>query len=284
MHSPYVKPAFGELRRRVLSYGHQNNVSEKRLREMIGYTMLGGLLESLPAEAPRATIKGGVAIEMRLHPTQRATLDLDIAIHATAESLIDTFEKLIMDETGRPRVQRGFSFARKGRASRLPHAGQRITVQIMYGTRSWTTITIDLAIAELADLPREKVRAIDLTPFGLEGPLTLDVLHLSAQIPQKIHGMTRPPRDDEARNERVRDLVDILLLRERLPELPELKAGCIAEFERSATHAWPPTPVAHPHWEVEFAQLAREYSLPFSSLDEGIAEVAKIIRAIDSAS
>ncbi len=58
---------------------------------------------------------------------------------------------------------------------------------------------------------------------------------------QKIHGMTQPPKDDEAANERFRDLADLLLMRELTSDLAGVRDACVEVFALRGTHDWPPT-------------------------------------------
>ena len=206
-----------------------------------------------------------------------------MSLAASSENVLANFDEMLRAADGTLRAHQRFTFVRKGPPRRLPHDGQRISIQVTYGARLWTTIKADLSTAGVSDLPREAVPAIDLTALGLRGPTTLQVLHLSVQIPQKLHGMTRPPRDGEARNDRVRDLVDLLLLQDQLPALAALRDGCVTEFARESTHAWPPTVLAHPHWEDEYARLARQYGVLFPTLIEGVREAQAIVDRIEAA-
>lgn len=231
----------------------------------------------------RATIKGGVAIELRLHPTPRATDDIDIIILAPVGSVVDVFDQLIGDPAGGRRLNEGFSFSRKGKPKPLLNDTMRVEVGVEYLGRAWTTISADLAPAEGPDLPLEEVPAIDFVPLGLRGPSSIKVLALEIQYAQKLHGMTRPPAMDGLRNERVRDLADVLLLEEQLPDLRRLKAGCITVFTHRATHPWPPTVEVHEHWRSEYATLAQKYSLKHVALEDATAHARGIIARIDAA-
>lgn len=103
---------------------------------------------------------------------------------------------------------------------------------------------------------------------------------LDHQMAQKIHGMTEPPRGNRL-NERVKDVVDVILMRELLGERAGLRRVCVALFEARATHRWPPHLDVHEHWRAEFGRLAAEHDLGVDSLEEGVKQVQDLIAQID---
>jgi len=94
--------------------------------------------------------------------------------------------------------------------------------------------------------------------------------------------MTQPLRAN-ARNERARDLVDVLLLKESPDDLTELRRVCVNVFETRGTHTWPPHLEVHEHWRDEFARLASDYGLIVESLDSGVRAARDFIVRIDRA-
>jgi hypothetical protein len=77
---------------------------------------------------------------------------------------------------------------------------------------AWASISIDVARNEPGEHEIEWLPAISLTEsFGIPGPDALPCLPLRGHIAQKIHGITLPPRPGK-RNERFRDLIDLLLM------------------------------------------------------------------------
>jgi hypothetical protein len=83
---------------------------------------------------------------------------------------------------------------------------------VSYRGGVWASIAVDIARAESSESEVEWLKAIPLTEaFGVTGPDALPCLPLRLHVAQKLHGMTLPPRPDK-RNERFRDLIDLLLL------------------------------------------------------------------------
>jgi len=95
------------------------------------------------------------------------------------------------------------------------------------------------------------------------------------------YGMTQPPRSN-ARNERAKDLVDVLLLHDQLADMAAIRSVCVAVFEMRGTHAWPPDLEVHEHWRDEFEKLVSEYGLAVEGLEAGVAEARTLILRIDA--
>jgi nitrogen fixation protein len=77
------------------------------------------------------------------------------------------------------------------------------------------------------------------------------------QMAQKLHAVSDPTED------RARDLYDIYLIDSHL-ELndSELLEAAVAEFERRATHAWPPKIALRDGWEATLSELLANDGLP----------------------
>lgn len=242
--------------------------------------ILGGRLErvSSSAEGPRFTIKGAVALEMRVPSKARATKDLDLIVDDVAEGDLVGALREALD----PGYQ-GFTFRVKGDPYVMPNDAVRVDVALEYQGRGWGTIQVDLSPCEGASTEVEMVEPLSLDPFGLNTPEVLPCLSLRYHIAQKLHAMTEPPVDDETPNERFRDLVDVLLMRELTTDLGGVRAACNEVFEVRATHAWPPALDPPPFWQEPFAALAEEVDLPLDSLAGAVQEARAFIEAIDAA-
>ena len=141
---------------------------------------------------------------------------------------------------------------------------------------------MDLSPGEGDTTEVEFVEPLALEPFGLDTPPPLPCLSLRYHIAQKIHGMTQPPKGDEEANERFRDLADLLLMRELVPDLAGVREACVQVFALRGTHAWPPAVGPPEVWEKPFAALAAELELAVSTLAEGVEEAAAYIDEIEA--
>lgn len=274
----------GTLTKAVRAYAKEKGTADGRVRSWIAYMMLTGLFKNAEEDGRGVTmtIKGGVALELRLHPTPRATEDIDVVIHGTAD-LLKALDQSIAMENGEPRANGGFTFQRKGEARDLKNGAWRTELTVRYEGTAWNTISVDIAAEEIPDVEPEYLDAIDLSPLMLPGPKSVPCLPLYHQLAQKLHGMTQPPRA-YGRNERAKDLVDVLLLKESVAVTADLRRVCVSVFERRGTHAWPPQLDVHDHWRGEFRRLVTEYGLEVEGLEGGVSDALHLIARIDVAS
>ncbi len=265
----------GELAKRVRVYARRQNLAEGRVRRWISHMVLcGALIERAQgASQPDFLIKGGVALELRLPGRARATRDLDVTLARGDELLIDVVESALQCEF------EGFTFRRKGEPYVMPNSVLRVEIAIQYRGRSWSTARLDVTTNELDTLEFEYVNAIPLRPFGLTGPEQLPCLTLPYQIAQKIHAVSesRPQGRD---NDRVRDMVDLLLLRDTISDLAAVRAACQRVFDLRGTHSWPPTFEPPDWWVAEFERSASEVGLREIVFADALAEMRRFIGEI----
>ena len=127
------------------------------------------------------------------------------------------------------------------------------------------------------------LKAIPLTEaFGIAGPVDLPCLPLRFHIAQKLHGMTLPPRAGK-RNERFRDLIDLLLMEELVTDYRALREACETVFRSRDTHAWPPPLAVPTFWIEPFARLAVDLDLPATDAEVGMMRVRAFVERIINA-
>jgi hypothetical protein len=242
--------------------------------------ILGGQLErgSAAAEGPRFTIKGAVALEMRLHLKARATRDIDLVVDDIGNA--DPMAALRSALEG---GYQGFSFRLKGEPHVMPNESVRVQVVLDYRGRSWGTAHVDLSPGEGDGTEIEMVQPLGLDPFGLETPDALPCISLRYHIAQKIHAMTEPPLDEATPNERFRDLVDLLLMRELATDPRGVRAACVDVFTVRAKHKWPPVLDPPAFWDEPFASLAEEVKLPVRSFEDAVREAQSFIEDVEAA-
>ena len=268
------------LTKLVDTYARERGLAPKRVRDWISYMIVCGRLEGAGAVAdgPRFTIKGAVAIEMRLPSTARATKDIDLVIDNLPDADLTVALRNALEGD-----YQSFAFRVKGEPYIMPNNSVRVDVALDYRGRSWGTVQVDLSPREGESTEVELVEALALEPFGLTTPGALPCLALRYHIAQKIHAMTEPPRDEDTPNERFRDLVDLLLIRELTSDLAGVRAACVEVFRIRGTHGWPPLLDPPAFWQEPFTKLAQEVSLPGASLEDAVREAQTFIEAIDRA-
>jgi Nucleotidyl transferase AbiEii toxin, Type IV TA system len=244
--------------------------------------VLAGLLERSEAsgEGYRFTVKGGVALELRLKDRARATKDIDLVLHHADADLARAFERAVT--TGGASNQ-GFQFRRKGEPLHLENRTISVEFAVTYEGGAWTSIVVDVARAEPGEGDVELVPAIPLREAtGISGPTELACLPLRMHIAQKLHGMTLPPRRGK-RNERFKDLIDVLLMAPLVTDYAGLREGCESVFRTRGTHEWPPVLEVPMHWVEPFAEVARDLDLPVRDAHEAIERVRAFVDRIRTA-
>lgn len=224
---------------------------------------------------PQFIIKGGVALELRLRDRARATKDIDVVSHDQDADLARTLERAM---TGDP--YQGFSFRRKRDPLVLDNGVVNMEFAVSYRGGTWASITIDIARAEPGESEVEWLQAIPLTEaFGGTGPVVLPCLPLRLHIAQKLHGMTLPPRPGK-RNDRFRDLIDLLLMETLVTDHVGLREACEAVFRTRGSHSWPPLLELPEHWVEPVTRLAQELNLPIADAHSGMARVQAFVDRI----
>jgi hypothetical protein len=266
----------GVLAKYVLAYARASNLAEGRVRSWISYMVTAGMLErATTASEPPFVIKGGVALELRLRDRARATKDLDVALHHPNADLATTLERAL---TGKP--YQGFSFRSKRKPLVLDNGVVNMEFAVSYRGGAWASVVIDVARSESGEHEIEWLPAIPLTEsFGVAGPDALPCLPLCHHIAQKLHGMTLPPRPGK-RNERFRDLIDLLLMETLVTDYQDLHNVCKNVFQTRATHPWPPSLDLPEHWIDPINRLIRDLDLPITDAHAGLARVRQFVDRI----
>lgn len=104
------------------------------------------------------------------------------------------------------------------------------------------------------------------------------------QIAQKLHACTER-FEAGPENDRFRDLMDLLLLRDILTDadLPRVREACSRIFEARKKHSWPPTVTVYESWRAPYREMAREENFEIESVDDAAALVTEMIAQIDTA-
>jgi hypothetical protein len=278
---PKAPQSIGQLERLLLAYVRQEGLSEKRTRDWISYMAIAGALERAGGGGVKAhfTLKGGVALELRLNGKARATRDLDFSYRGpTTDALIAAIMDALKQPYGR------FTFERTGEPLDMTRVNTiRLDIKLLFNGSRWGTVSIDVNRGEGTQTDLEMVDAFDIEQtFGIGGPDKLPCLSLHDHMAQKIHGMTLPPVEE---NERVQDAIDVLLFRDHFDEASarsRLRQSCEAIFAVQNTHKWPPTFAPHETWREDFAAMANDLELTVRDLDAATEELNQFIIEVAS--
>ena len=240
---------------------------------------------------PRFLIKGGAYLELRLGLRTRATKDIDTLFRGGFGDFIDVLDAALEDPLD------GMTFQRTepevidvpGRLIKP----QRFDILLQLRGRTWRRITLEVSPDEGgAGDSADQFRTPSLAHFGFTTPETTFGLVMDYQVAQKLHACTNP-HTKEHPNDRVRDVVDLHLLKTALyaqKDLRSLAQACTRLFAARADEAqrskqgvprtWPPEVIAYSHWQSDYRGYASEVNLKLS-LKNAVAAINDWIALIE---
>ena len=267
-----------------------------RLGWLIASTVATAKLQQTVGEtgASRFALKGGTLLQHKLGLDSRATKDLDGIITGDMDDFLDALDDVLAEPWG------PINFART--SAELIHVPTRIVkprkFELLLSLRGdmWRRVKVEIAPDEgKAGSSQEHVTPPELAGFGLPTPEYLVGMAMSYQIAQKVHAATNPHNPPLFRNERPRDVVDLVLLRRLVentgsPSLEEVREAIRDIFASRANEArvlvcpvrmWPARLRAYPHWAEDFGSAAASVRLGMS-LGEAVDEVNRWLGEIDA--
>lgn len=275
-----------------------HGIEAGRLAHLISTTVAVAVLQQAvdASGRPFFLLRGGTYLQYRLRSGSRATRDVDGLVRGDLEQFLAELDTTLAQDWGAVSLQRTAAepIAVPGKLL-LP---QRFYLKLSIRGEVWRRVKVEISADEAdAGSLHEDLIPAHLHYFGLPTPERLLGIGVQYQVAQKLHACTDPHNPPDLRNERARDVADLLLLkslieREGFPALGDVLAACVKVFEARAAEAvalgrparvWPPTVVPHPGWEVDYAAAAAEVGLELA-LEAAVAQVNAWIDAIASAS
>jgi Nucleotidyl transferase AbiEii toxin, Type IV TA system len=217
---------------------------------------------------PRFLLKGGAYLEVRLGLRARATKDIDTLFRGEFSEFVDVLDAALAESWGAIELERT-EIETITRARRVIKP-VRFRVKLLVSGQTWRTIDVEVAADEgRAGATVASFPAPSLSHFGLPSAIGLAGIVFDYQVAQKLHACSDPHDPPDARNDRARDLVDLLLIRDAFypdgHDLSELRAACLDLFEARTRDAqalgleprsWPPSAHAHHHWATDYGDAA----------------------------
>lgn len=262
------------LERLVAHYAQLTGLAPVRVRRWISVMVLLGALDRSRESDPLFLLKGGVAIELRVGGGARATKDVDLVFFGDPERL----GEILDEDLGEPYSV--FSFARTQVEARGDGLFHQVDVKLLFRGRSWATLKLEVARPDSLATDGEEVEAIPIDEFGIEGPRMVRCLSLRYQIAQKLHAVTQ--RFEEGENERFRDLIDLIICRDLVGDLGEVREACIDTFDSRNLHTWPPTLQVPDSWAEPYMALAEEMDFPVTDVGDAAVQVRELISEISA--
>jgi hypothetical protein len=269
-----------------------------RLGWLVASTVVVAVLQRAVGspDRPIFLLKGGTYLQHRLGRSARPTKDIDGIIGGDIDEFVRHLDVVLAEPWGPLTLERGpvETIETPARIAKP----RRFDVRLSIRGKVWRKIQVEIAPEEgSAALENEVLQAPALNHFGLPSPDRLLGIALRYQIAQKLHACTDPHDPPVARNDRARDVVDLLALRElaaleNVVTLRDLRNACTDVFITRADDArtlgrtirrWPCSVVAHPHWGPDFVAAAAAVGRADLTIDTAVSELNSWIAAIDGA-
>ncbi|MBC2681410.1 hypothetical protein GSS87_03190 [Corynebacterium sp. 4HC-13] len=183
-------------------------------------------------------LKGGTLLQHRLNATARATKDVDGLIRGDMDAFFEALEK-VLDEQWGPLTLRRDEVKPIDVPTKITKP-RRFDIIIDLKGRPWRRIKFEISPDE-GDIgaEQEAIEPPQLDALGLPTPDELVGITMRFQIAQKLHAVSDPHEPPTFKNDRARDLVDLILLRDLItatgtPTLTEVHEAGVLVFESRA--------------------------------------------------
>jgi hypothetical protein len=264
----YSSPeAFKQALEQRLRTSAKTGAAFARKRQLLVFDRFLARISAVLGDA--ATLKGGVALELRLERA-RTTKDIDLRMMGSTDGVLAKLQEAARRDLGdfmtfevapdddHPEIQN----------NGMQYDGRRFRAECkLAGKLYGQPFGVDVAFGDPILGEPEVVAAEDVLAFAGIAPPTLRLYPIETHIAEKLHAYTMP----RARpNSRVKDLPDLALLATaKAIEAKRLRIALEQTFAFRKTHALPavlPEPLRA--WVTPYAAMAREDQLAWPSLDD----------------
>jgi len=260
---------------------------QNRVSWLIATTIVTAKLQQVLNESKesRFLLKGGTLLQHKLGLEARSTRDLDGLVRGDIDTFFAATNELMREPWGSITFMLGeVELIETPNKITKP---RRFEISLLLHGQVWRKIKVEISSDEgLAGTAPEEFPAPSLAGFGLPTPDHLIGLAMSYQIAQKIHAVTSPHNPPEQINERARDVVDLLLLRQLAeatgkPTTTEISVAIKDTFnvraQEAATlgrpiHTWPAKISHYPHWKTDYTTAAQSAGVS-TPINEAITQV-----------
>ncbi len=228
------------LEDRLGASSRATNVALARLRRRVVFERLVARLER--TEPGKWVVKGGMAMEVRLHDNARLTRDIDLGLR---DAVVDPEElhERVVDAIGVDLDADGFIFTAAEPEQLATDGGGtptwRIKVSVQMAGKLFETVQLDVSPRQHELERADRIELPNLLAFaGVPAPV-VEVVDVHRHAAEKFHAMLRDYGDRE--NSRVRDLVDLVVMIEHDLLDPATVASCVVDVFAERDGAQPPT-------------------------------------------
>lgn len=265
------------LEQRLRNRSADTGVGLDRLRRRVVFERIVARLEA--AEPGRWVLKGGMALEVRLHDDARLTKDIDLGLRDEIEDAADLQERLVdalaVDQDGD-----GFellaSYPEVLGADGGGHLTWRVKVAARLAGRPFGGIQVDISPRAHELVATDRLPLPNSLDFAGVPATVVEIVDVHRHAAEKFHAMLRDYGDRE--NSRVRDLVDLVLLIEHdLLTAPAVAAAASEVWaERDGVEPPRELPALPDSWPGRYERVAAEQELDSETFTAAQALVGRL--------
>lgn len=203
---------------------------------------IGAVQRAIDASGtPLFLLKGGTMLQHRLPLVSRATKDVDGVVRGDTDEFILALEDALKEPWGLLTLRRG-----PVEVVNVPvkvTKPRRFDIILDLRGRTWRRVQFEVSpdeagIGEEAEL----IAAPTLAGVGLPDPTLIATIAMRFQIAQKVHAVTDPHNPPAQINDRPRDVIDLLLIRDLVieagvPSPSEIRSAIESVFDARAQEA-----------------------------------------------
>jgi Nucleotidyl transferase AbiEii toxin, Type IV TA system len=271
------------LEARIRNESTATGLSADRLRRRVVFQRIVTRLQR--AEPGRWVVKGGMAMEVRLHDAARLTKDLDLGLREAVVDPEDLRDRLI-EALSRDDEGDGFVFA-VGVPSRMMedgggHLTWRVAIDVQLAGRRFGSIKLDVSPRAHELDATDTVTMPNALDFAGFAAVEVEIVDVHRHAAEKLHGMLKDFGERE--NSRVRDLADLMLMLDAELLSPRRLAAVASDVWMERDAAAPPTvfPQLPTSWPPRYERLAAENEIDPPSFHAAAERAAALWRAMFS--
>lgn len=277
------------LQQKQKQRAQQAGVPFQRLAQVdLYYRFLARVIAELGEAA--IVVKGGVALEMRLHRA-RTTKDIDLRATGSPESVYERIRAAGLRElddflTFRVEEPTG-NFEIEGDG--VIYEGRRFRVQAILANKPYlSSFGLDVAFGDPMVGSPDKVTAPDALSFAGIDPPVIPLYPIGTHIAEKLHAYTMP-RPPGRENSRLKDLADIALVAVEpalQPSSIHVSADIVLQalqttFSARKTHELPDhVPPPPESWRARYPRFRDDHALIWPTIDDVRSEAAQFLEPI----
>lgn len=241
------------LEDRLRAAAPAGDASLVRLRRLV---IFDRLLARLLVVAPdRWVLKGGLALDLRLAPQARATKDMDLGHDGDEDAATSDFLDAQATDVGDL-----FALAIErtdNRDAALEGNAVRYRISARLAGRRFGEAIVDVGFGDPPVADPDVLEGPRLLAFAGFEPIRVPALPLERHVAEKVHAYTRP-YPGQRRSSRVKDLVDLVLIRSAAAvDAGRLREAIGGTFAQRGTHAVPTAlPPPPPDWGPAYRATA----------------------------